>query len=159
MAARKPNKNRWVDIQFCACGCGEKMNIYDERNRKRKYPPNHYVKICGRRNGRFKKGSIPWNKDDGYTIVCGYLANSVTKQYQHREIMEKYLGRKLERWETVHHIDGNKQNNNKENLELISNSDHQRRHGWIRKLHDSGFFYNRWSMKFERRSIFQPTQT
>ena len=46
---------------------------------------------------------------------------------EHRWIMEQFLGRKLETWEHVHHIDGNHQNNNIENLEVLINSDHQRK--------------------------------
>jgi len=41
--------------------------------------------------------------------------------------MEQHLGRKLESWEHVHHIDGNHLNNNIENLEVLSNADHQRK--------------------------------
>jgi hypothetical protein len=46
---------------------------------------------------------------------------------EHRWIMEQHLGRKLESWEHVHHIDGNHLNNNIENLEVLSNADHQRK--------------------------------
>jgi len=41
--------------------------------------------------------------------------------------MEQFLGRKLEKWEHVHHIDGNHLNNNIENLEVLTNADHQRK--------------------------------
>lgn len=44
---------------------------------------------------------------------------------EHRLVMEQKIGRLLERGEVVHHIDGNKQNNHPDNLELFSkNSDH-----------------------------------
>lgn len=46
---------------------------------------------------------------------------------EHRWVMEQYLGRKLETWEHVHHIDGNHLNNAIENLEVLSNADHQRK--------------------------------
>ena len=42
--------------------------------------------------------------------------------------MEQYLGRKLTRDEVVHHKDGNKANNDIENLELTSLSEHTRQH-------------------------------
>lgn len=37
---------------------------------------------------------------------------------EHRHVMEQTLGRKLEEWEHVHHIDGNPSNNKPENLEI-----------------------------------------
>jgi hypothetical protein len=46
---------------------------------------------------------------------------------EHRWVMEQTLGRKLESWEHVHHIDGNHLNNSIENLEVLSNADHQRK--------------------------------
>jgi hypothetical protein len=46
---------------------------------------------------------------------------------EHRWIMEQHLGRKLESWEHVHHIDGDHLNNSIDNLEVLSNSEHQRR--------------------------------
>jgi len=39
---------------------------------------------------------------------------------KHRYIMAQILGRPLERWEQVHHRDGNKTNNSPSNLELRS---------------------------------------
>lgn len=46
----------------------------------------------------------------------------------HRVEMEKYLGRKLDSCECVHHIDRNKSNNNIGNLELMTRSEHTRCH-------------------------------
>jgi hypothetical protein len=44
----------------------------------------------------------------------------------HRHIMEEHLGRKLERWEHVHHINDDPSDNRIENLRVLSNADHQR---------------------------------
>jgi hypothetical protein len=46
---------------------------------------------------------------------------------EHRWLMEQHLGRQLETWEQVHHIDGNHLNNDLSNLEVLSNADHQRK--------------------------------
>lgn len=40
--------------------------------------------------------------------------------------MEQFLGRKLEPWEHVHHVDGNYLNNDISNLQILSNSEHQK---------------------------------
>ena len=45
---------------------------------------------------------------------------------EHRYIMEQFLGRKLESWEHVHHINDNSLDNRIENLQVLSNSEHQK---------------------------------
>lgn len=50
-------------------------------------------------------------------------------RHEHRVVMEKIVGRKLSKDEVVHHIDGNKHNNDPSNLQLMSQSEHMRIHG------------------------------
>lgn len=47
---------------------------------------------------------------------------------EHPYIMEQHLGRKLDRLECVHHINGDKRDNRLENLELMPLSEHSRLH-------------------------------
>lgn len=53
--------------------------------------------------------------------------------FEHIVVVEMKLGRQLEPGETVHHVDGNKQNNNPENLEVLTRSEHSRLHPNKRK--------------------------
>jgi hypothetical protein len=75
-----------------------------------------------------KKGYTPWNKNKGggWINPKGYHCIKVEGREKkvHRLIMEKVLGRPLLPTEDIHHKDGNKLNNEPENLELLSHSDH-----------------------------------
>lgn len=50
------------------------------------------------------------------------------KRDVHRVIMEKHIGRKLDRREVVHHINGNIHDNRLENLQLMTLAEHGRLH-------------------------------
>jgi len=63
--------------------------------------------------------------DNGYEAKIGLDGKIV---YIHREVMEQKLGRKLLPGELVHHKDENKRNNDPDNLELTTRSDHGKTH-------------------------------
>jgi len=48
--------------------------------------------------------------------------------HMHRYLMQQHLGRRLEKFEHVHHKDGNKKNNNMDNLEILIDHDHTVHH-------------------------------
>lgn len=62
--------------------------------------------------------------------VDGYLEKRIDGRNKrlHRIIMGQHLGRKLERWEHVHHINGDKKDNRLENLEVLTASEHSKLH-------------------------------
>ena len=56
-------------------------------------------------------------------------------RHEHRCIAEAVLGRKLQKGEVVHHLDGNKRNNNPGNLMVFSSQkEHARYHAKLNKL-------------------------
>ena len=73
-----------------------------------------------------------WSKNaSGVTVRNGYF--SITKgnnryQNEHRLIMEEHLGRKLNKGEVVHHIDGNRLNNSLDNLQVMDAKEHSKFH-------------------------------
>ena len=54
-------------------------------------------------------------------------------QFRYRFILECSLGRKLDRSEVVHHIDGDCTNDTLENLELMTNYEHSREHATLER--------------------------
>ena len=51
-----------------------------------------------------------------------------TKHDEHRYLMEQYLGRTLTSDEVVHHINGNKRDNDISNLKVMTRAEHARMH-------------------------------
>lgn len=57
---------------------------------------------------------------------------------EHRFIVEKHIGRKLHRWELVHHINGKRDDNRIENLQVLTTAEHNKIHnikGGLRSIY------------------------
>lgn len=107
----------------------ETMMIISAKNTGRVMSKESVEKIKASRVGRvgeraanYKRGW--WLNGDGYVEI----KIDGRKIYLHRHIAENSAKRKLGRFESVHHVDGDKQNNSCGNLLIISLSSHTALH-------------------------------
>lgn len=85
--------------------------------------------MCAAHYQRFKRYGDPLagRNPHGTGSIAKNGYRFIGKRLEHRVVMERILGRKLESYETVHHVNGNRTDNRPENLEL-----------WIKKAHVPG---------------------
>lgn len=113
---RPPNKRKY-GRPFCSRQCHMKT-INEELNPERMIPATR-VKL---RRARLNSGA-----GTSYEKFLG--------RHTHRVVAELMLGRPLACGEVVHHIDGNKRNNNPENLMIFSS---QAEHAAWHAAHEGG---------------------
>ncbi len=65
-----------------------------------------------------------WFSKNGYKVIENEAQNEGKRIFEHRFIMEKYLGRKLESSEIIHHINGDKLDNRIDNLQIVDRKTH-----------------------------------
>lgn len=78
----------------------------------------------GKANPNFRGGK--YTDDKGYVriLMPDHPANIAGYVYEHRLVLEIKLGRLLQSWETVHHINEIKTDNREENLFLTTVQEH-----------------------------------
>lgn len=113
--------------------CGKKIKVTGNRRNGFKYcsrhcfgkavlgKPENQAKITrnyGSNHPNWKGGKVL--RKDGYIL---FQVNG-KRFFEHRYVMEQFLGRKLKTNETIHHINHIKHDNRLENLEVLSRSEH-----------------------------------
>lgn len=105
----------------------------------RKYLKRYNIPLRSRGDGvrlwakKKKKVESLYIDKDGYCWIrksSHPFCNSQGRIAYHRYLVEKHIGRYLTKSEVIHHVDGNPQNNNIDNLKIYSISEHL---AWHRK--------------------------
>ena len=125
------------DLRYCEqCGTLIEPRVYYRKDGgiKGYYMPEKYCSLSC--TGKAGSAHIAARARGYYVDKHGYriLMNGKRggyKQPEHRAVMEAHIGRPLKPHETVHHKDGDRQNNALENLELWST-----RHGKGQRVSD-----------------------
>ena len=71
-----------------------------------------------------------FNKSTGYYIFYDKDYAKRNGEMLHRAIWEHYSGKKIPKGYIIHHIDGNRGNNDYSNLMCVSPAEHAKIHGW-----------------------------
>lgn len=109
----KPKRKEQV---FCSVICRQKNNAKGRAGQK-----------TGLQSKQYKQRLTK----DGYLKMYAAkhpYANGRKEMMVHVMVMECHLKRPLSAGECVHHVNGNKQDNRLENLQLMSHADHSRHH-------------------------------
>lgn len=110
---------------LCMCGCGNPTPISNQTSIRDNYRIGESKRFITGHNGKLLKGDKTSRWKGGRIVTeGGYVKIRGGKNYifEHRYVMEQFLGRKLADKEEVHHINGVKDDNRLENLELWNRS-------------------------------------
>lgn len=89
-------------------------------------PHKYCSTACSRHSKVDKMLAVPRINYEGYVMVeCRAHPNAIQGRVrEHRLVVEKVIGRYLDKSEIVHHIDGNRQNNDPVNLMITDHQNH-----------------------------------
>ena len=111
-------------VWLCLCECGKvkKVRATALRHGKTKscgcWRKDPRLQVRGEKHGNWKGGRY-YNRDGYVMVQCTVPGEKFRKRVgEHRLVMAEHLGRPLKPYETVHHINGIRDDNRIENLEL-----------------------------------------
>lgn len=123
---------------LCECGCGQATEIATITNQGRRWFKGHPKPHLPFHAGKHKKQADHWNWKGGrHRTSAGYIMRLVREHpnadrygyvWEHRLVVESLLGRYLERWEEVHHINHDKTDNRPVNLAVLTHAEHRAAH-------------------------------
>lgn len=113
VAAKRSTRGRpkLCDLQGC-----------ERANYSHGYCRMHYMRLRAKgeigaaESAKERRGRLQVDRRSGYVYVMPLEGGR--KKAVHRVVMEAHLGRPLARWENVHHLNGRRDDNRIENLEL-----------------------------------------
>lgn len=126
------NSGRKILRQCDRCG-EQKWIIFREMrlSREKKKETKDFCFKCTRNKGKDPSQLMHHRNVDGYIKV----RKDNQFIYKHREIVERFIGRQLQKQEKIHHVDSNKGNIYIDNLCLFgSDSEHQKCHKQLEKI-------------------------
>lgn len=121
----KSNVKRIIPFQPKACArCRRLIPMPDilVREMRWRYRRQRYCSKACRYDYGTRTVGVGYVAKDGYIRTLQQIGRS---PYEHRVIVEKAIGRRLTGAESVHHINGDKQDNRNENLLVCSNDYHK----------------------------------
>jgi len=149
----RPHLAKGSGTKLCECGCGTVISKVRINGEPKRFAKGHNFKkegkiekicpVCGKKFKVYPSNSsnmtcCSWecsienrklkNKkidSKGYVVRPGYCSGS---NREHRLVMEEKLGRKLKTNEYIHHIDGDKTNNDPDNLKIMTPAEHIKYH-------------------------------
>jgi hypothetical protein len=103
---------------LCKCGCGNKTWIADRNSVKNNFikgEPTNFLKGHNKRNFKVYKRTI---------LPNGYVR--IGRSYEHNVVAESVLGKKMSFPHEIHHINGIRSDNRKENLVICEDRKYHR---------------------------------
>lgn len=121
------SKTRNKYVWHACIDCGKERWVFIYKGKPRN-PRCHRCKLSGNLHPLWQGGKTRDNrqyikvhlKRDDPLYPMSYKGEVV----EHRLVMARHLGRCLHRQEIVHHINGNREDNRIENLEIVTQSSH-----------------------------------